>query len=618
MSIASNLAKLGSGVGYIYLTDINGNIESQFINDKEGYKLAKKKMISSYVLSSNVSAFSNVTITTAGGDITNLSYNAVSVFDVSTPVTGATPEDLATNLASAINAHVSSPEYTATASGNVVTVYLTSSEGSNLNGSTASSSVTGTVALTATDLDGGTFTSDEVDSLVGYKMYLNPNTSASLGSLSGATDVTSGVIMKSAGTPFSPREVEIVSGALDINRDGAFTVVDVQTEGAVSSDTLTTINSGIFSPGDVLILKGQDATKVTTIQEGGNIELANNANFLTGGKDNVIMLQYDNSVTPTWYEISRSPSNVISVPTFRSAGIPEPVSGVEVSAINLGGASTTITPGTDKGYWALTGSGTLTGSVSYSLASGVVEGDTVIIRMSGGITLGGFSFTIAGISLTQEKATNGVVVKSVWDGSSWIPTVYPFANSRDFVDDVQLATKEDSLGNPGVSGQVLSSTTGGVRTWIDQPNPFFVSNTTTDVYSSAGSDEVLFSKTLLAGTLASIGSFVNIEIVGTTAGNANAKTLYTKFNGVTLGTNTDVTNPNAENFKISLKLQRVSVSVLKTSTSISFGSSGVEEDYFEVTGLDLDVNSYDIEFIVNAVANSDVTMYFANGILVNV
>jgi hypothetical protein len=618
MSIASSLAKLGSGVGYIYLTDTSDDIQYQFINDADGVEKSKRFMLTSYVASSNVSAFSTVEVTSAGGNITNLSYDGVSVFDVSSAVTGATTADLAANLSSAINSYVSTPQYTATVSGSVVTVYLASSEGSSLNGTVAASSVTGTAALTATDLGGGTSASDEVDSLIGLKMYINPTVGASIDTIVGATDITSAVMLKSFNSPTTQRNVEIVSGGITVDRDAFITVVNVQTEGAIAADDLETINSGVFSSGDILILKGQDAAKVTTVTEGGNIELSNNADFLTGDKDSVIMLQYDNSVSPKWYEISRSPGNVISVPTFRSAGIPQPVSGVEVSAITLSGASTTITPGTDKGVWALTGTGTLTGSVSYSLAPGVVEGDTITIRFSGGITLGGFNLVIGGITLSQEKATNGVVVKNVWEGSSWIPTVLPYVNNRDVVDTVQLATKEDDLGNPATDGQVLSSTAAGVRSWIDQPNPFFTATTTTSVYSSAGSDEVLMTKQLSAGRLSSIGDFIDIAIHGTTAANANAKTLRLDFGGTAVAQNTDVTNPNGEDFIIRSTMMRISNTDLKVSTSISLGSSGVENDYTIVSSLNLDGVNYGIDFVANAVANSDVTMYFTNGTIINV
>ena len=111
MSVSSELSKLGSGVGIIYLTDASNNLtQFQYFNDKEGRDFAERQMLVSSTLSSNISATATVSVTAAGGTITLLSYNGVAVFDTSSPITGATTEAVATNLAAAINSHVSVPE----------------------------------------------------------------------------------------------------------------------------------------------------------------------------------------------------------------------------------------------------------------------------------------------------------------------------------------------------------------------------------------------------------------------------------------------------------------------------------------------------------------------------
>ena len=202
MSIKTELSKLGSGSGLIYLADASGNITTfQYVNDKDGRDAAERKMLVSSPLSSNVSAVSSVNVSAAGGNITNLSYNGVSVFDTASPVTGATTTELATNLAIAINAKVSSPSYTAVSSGSAVVVYLDPAEGSSLNGTVAAFSTTGTAAITASNLDGGSYSTGLVDDQIGYRMYLNSSVSAVYDTLVGATDITSGVLRKSSSSP---------------------------------------------------------------------------------------------------------------------------------------------------------------------------------------------------------------------------------------------------------------------------------------------------------------------------------------------------------------------------------------------------------------------------------
>lgn len=108
----------------------------------------------------NTSATSSVQITNPGGDITDLSYNAISVFDVGTPVSGATVQDIADALIIAVNSHASTPEYSAAidpASNDTVIISLDSAEGSTLNGQAATLTFDGAGAGTASALAGGAF-----------------------------------------------------------------------------------------------------------------------------------------------------------------------------------------------------------------------------------------------------------------------------------------------------------------------------------------------------------------------------------------------------------------------------------------------------------------------------
>ena len=608
MSIKTEIEKLGSGVGYIYLTDVNDAIQYQFQNDKDGRLRAETIMLVSATLTSNISASSLVQVTAAGGDITNLAYDGVSVFDVTTPVTGATTDDLAANLATAINAHISTPEYTAVASGSFVTVYLDADQGSSLNGEVAAFTTTGTATMTATDLDGGSYANGDVDPQIGYKMYLNASVSAVVDTIVGATDVTSAVLRKSSSSPYSLRDVEIVSGSISVDRDSNVTIVNVQTEGAVAADDLTSIDAGIFADGDTIILRGQDAAKVTTVKEGGNIELANNADFLTGAKEFAIVLQYSISDNK-WYEINRSPGNDLTVASLRAAGIAQPVGGVEVYPLTAGGGTVNITAGTDKGVWILTGVVSLTGSWSFSLNPGLVDGDRFVFINEAQVTIGGFNLTVAGVNLTAAQALSAnVVVEAVWSSSAsaWSVKTFRDTTLTDLVDTAQLATKEDALGNPASDGSVLVSTTGGVRSWL--ANSFSQTlDTQLSTFASTSGSETAYSYTLNAGTLQA-GESLDLEVSGYFNATANAKSLIIKFNGTTILQNLVLTSPNDVLFKAKLTLFNISNTDLRSDGVLTLNGNNPELEYDAIAALDFTANNYDIDVDVVTSAASDISI----------
>jgi len=101
-----------------------------------------------------VKASGTITFDSGAGTITDITINSVSIFDTGTAITGADLEELATNTAAAINSFTSTPNYTAVAAGEVVTVTATSF-GESLNGTAILVTETGTLATTASTLAGG-------------------------------------------------------------------------------------------------------------------------------------------------------------------------------------------------------------------------------------------------------------------------------------------------------------------------------------------------------------------------------------------------------------------------------------------------------------------------------
>jgi hypothetical protein len=614
MSIKTELSKYGSGIGIIYLTDSNDLIKYQKLNDKRGREESERLMLVSSTLSSNISATSLVEVTASGGNITNLSYNGVSVFNTTTPVTGATTSDLALSLALAINSNVSTPNYTAVSSGSFVTVYLSADQGDSLNGQVAGFSTTGTADLTATPLDGGSYSSgSEVDSQVGYKMYLNSNDSAVVDTLVGATDITSAVLRKSSSSPYTIRESQISSGSISVNRDTNITIVNVQTEGSVATDDLTSINEGIFNDGDTIVLVAKESTKVITVKEnqGGNIELSNGVDFITGGKDFSISLRYSASDNK-WYESSRSPGTDLSVSSLRSSGIATPIQGVEVTVLATTGGTVNLVPGVDKGYVSLTGTGTLTGSWNYTLGAGVVDGDTFIIDYNGLFTPGANTVTLFGITLTDKQVSEGsVVAKAVYSGylSAWVVTLIRDTQSVDLADETDLVLKENSLGDPSVDGYVLSSSVAGVRSWVANNTDIYL-NTDTSTGSSVGTSETtLRTITVPSNTLSSDNSSLIIYFGGSFGTNANTKTLKVKFDGNLIVSNTNTTAPNGVNFLSKVIISRMSNTQIRATGEINIDGSVNEVELTTLSGFNFTTTSYNVEATGQGVLNSDVDVF---------
>jgi hypothetical protein len=614
MSIKTELSKYGSGIGIIYLTDSNDLIKYQKLNDKRGREESERLMLVSSTLSSNISATSLVEVTASGGNITNLSYNGVSVFNTTTPVTGATTSDLALSLALAINSNVSTPNYTAVSSGSFVTVYLSADQGDSLNGQVAGFSTTGTADLTATPLDGGSYSSgSEVDSQVGYKMYLNSNDSAVVDTLVGATDITSAVLRKSSSSPYTIRESQISSGSISVNRDTNITIVNVQTEGSVATDDLTSINEGIFNDGDTIVLVAKESTKVITVKEnqGGNIELSNGVDFITGGKDFSISLRYSASDNK-WYESSRSPGTDLSVSSLRSSGIATPIQGVEVTVLATTGGTVNLVPGVDKGYVSLTGTGTLTGSWNYTLGAGVVDGDTFIIDYNGLFTPGANTVTLFGITLTDKQVSEGsVVAKAVYSGylSAWVVTLIRDTQSVDLADETDLVLKENSLGDPSVDGYVLSSSVAGVRSWVANNTDIYL-NTDTSTGSSVGTSETtLRTITVPSNTLSSDNSSLIIYFGGSFGANANTKTLKVKFDGNLIVSNTNTTAPNGVNFLSKVIISRMSNTQIRATGEINIDGSVNEVELTTLSGFNFTTTSYNVEATGQGVLNSDVDVF---------
>lgn len=109
----------------------------------------------------NTAATGSVTLNSGSGTITNLTVNAsggaaFSIIDTTTAVSGASLNELASNLVIAVNSFVTVPNYTASAAGAVVTISADKAEADTPNTFVVATTVTGTLAKTDVNCSGGT------------------------------------------------------------------------------------------------------------------------------------------------------------------------------------------------------------------------------------------------------------------------------------------------------------------------------------------------------------------------------------------------------------------------------------------------------------------------------
>lgn len=313
---------------------------------------------------------------------------------------------------------------------------------------------------------GGT---DIYDTTNGHRYFMDATGGADPDVVSG-DEITQWVTKQGLESHIPAQDILISSNEITYERQGVITQINGDTEGLIAADDLDTLTATDVIEGDIVILVGTNAARIITVKDGvDNIELANNLDYDTGDKTFRLVLQYQGG---TYYEISRSPQIELSVDNLRAKNIAIPVQGVNTQALPTNG-TVNVEVGVDKGYQVITGTPVLVGSVVIqpdpSPATPYLDGDTLIIDYRATPTVGVNTVTICGITLTETQAEAGLCkVTSTYklSNTTWYSTIEYNTDSVDLVDSTELATKEDSLGNPASDGYVLSSTAGGTRSWI--------------------------------------------------------------------------------------------------------------------------------------------------------
>lgn len=565
----SNITSLANGIGYIYVTAADGtSLITNLANDDAGKIQALSMGLTSAPLYGNVSSFGVIEFGGIDDDVTGLTVDGVSIISGVIAASGTIAGTVAL-VANDINTFTSAPDYTALAVGTILYIFAAPTAGSGPNGFVVACA-SGTMTSTITDMAGGTDTTGTTDDVTGNRFFLDATAGAAEGTVSG-TEISSFLTMRGLQTSLPNVETVISSGHISLTRTSSITVATVETQGGAAADDLNTILTTGFNLGDYIIFRGYDPTHIVTFKNyssgSDNLLLAAATDYTTGTVANSIVLQLTTvSGSLRWAEISRSPNLTLSVASLRTAGISMPVQGTATTTLLAAGATVTLTPGTSKQYQLVLGSAALLGNVVFNFGGTPKDGDTFFIDYRATMTQGAFTVVLGAITLTLTQALEGgVVVYCYYDlpNATWRSRILKNVTGEDLVDTTQLATKEDSLGNPAIDGYVLQSTTAGVRSW--RPNG--VAIVLYDVTSNNQTTAVITEETLKTYAVPALtmatngtngsGSVMRIEAIYQTAANANAKTVSLDFGATTLISATG--NFNAETILLECVVTRIDV-----------------------------------------------------------
>ncbi len=355
-------------------------------------------------------------------------------------------------------------------------IYITDTDGTSVLSSVVNSQDSVRRMLADAGFSNPVADTGEYSTVFGRRYFLNSDSMAAEGVLTSSLEITDYVVMKGLQGVFPTDSYTIAGGVLTATRKASIINVNVETQGGAGTDDLDTITTTGFITGDIIIFRGLNAAHVVTFKNlTGNMTLSNATAFASGNKINSIALQYISG--SGWFEILRTPNPLISVAAMRAVGIPQPISGVNKTTLGNGGGTINIEPGVDKGIQVYDGTVTLAGSyviqIQPSPGTAYLDGDTMFVEYRALATVGSNTVTIFGITLTTEQALEGrVYLKAEYklSNTTWYYDIFYSAFGVDVENKAHTAaTYEPILGNPAGNGYILTSTTGGVRSWI--PNP---------------------------------------------------------------------------------------------------------------------------------------------------
>ena len=445
----SNIGDLGNNNGHIIVQRPNDTtIVTTFSNSNSGVKQAINHALSAGTLSGNIAAHGSITIDDLTGmaaeDVTAININGNNQIGAPVNVGALTLVAFAAALRDAINAFSpgAGPDYTASSIGNVVTVNDLASNGSTNNGSAISLAKTNVLILTTeTPIDGGSESDTPQDKSFGNKYILNSTPGSDADDFAGGEDITKSIVMRGMQSVIDTIILGVAAGETGIIIPRTMVMMNILLK-AGAPETINTISTDDFSIGDQILLSNESTGSAVTINETGNIVLANSSDFVSGSSEIVLALKLtDVSSTLKWAEIYRSPNIEISVAAMRAVLIPQPESGTHVITMVAGGQTELLTPGTTPGYIRIEGFPNLTGAFVLNFPSGGLSGDRFILDYLAQPTLSGGSVMIWGTILSPSEIQDGSLrFEAYFHNASWNSTKIFDANNSGYITNSDIAT----------------------------------------------------------------------------------------------------------------------------------------------------------------------------------
>ena len=297
--------------------------------------------------------------------------------------------------------------------------------------------------------------------------------------------------------------ITVADNVLKFERTGPITTVLIPTiteSVSYMQDVLSTdATDDVSQEGDIVILRlANDNTGTVTVTptvlvnrsytSANAIFLKTQRSFKLNSLSDVLAFQKHNG---GWRELFRSNARERIFKDLRDDGIPVSEGGVKDIEMTTGGTLDDLVSGTDSGVINITGTKTLASAFNLPLSTAASNGDVFEIWYRANTTTnvaGGNKVTIGGVDLTDEEALNGltkpILLRAYYLGATAAWKVTKLLNSDE---------TERALGNPTADGQVLASTTAGVRSWVDAPNGVKIATATYDFAISGGAQNTTFT-----------------------------------------------------------------------------------------------------------------------------
>lgn len=329
-----------------------------------------------------------------------------------------------------------------------------------------------------------------------YKYWVYNNAGAVQGTVhASATEITRFVTSYNT-IGRNSANITVSDKVLKFERTGAITTVLIPTitsnvaymQDVLSADSTDDINQH----GDIVILRlaynNTGTVKLINSLKDNPGYTANNAIALRGPKsfelngigDCIAFQKHYNG----WKEIFRTNATERGVDKLRDEDVPFQRDGVKSIEATVGGTLSDLVAGVDSGVINITGTKTLSSTFNLPISTAAIDGDRFDIWYRADITsntAGGNKVTIGGVDLTDTEALNGstkpILIQANYLGATDSWKVTKILNS----DEVERA-----LGNPTANGQILVSTTAGVRSWADAPNTVNIASATYNFATHTG------------------------------------------------------------------------------------------------------------------------------------